>query len=145
MSRVHLSPIWRDKANYIINAAIPDDEEYEQLWVQKMGDGTFMVCCIPFFIYGVSLGDLIAEDENHYMTSVVRRSGRFTARLYFSEEQRRFKRETVDELIAHGAQNEWATESLMSVDCGTLDASTHIVDYLIRGHNTGKFLYENAG
>jgi hypothetical protein len=56
--------------------AIP--AQFERLWCKALGEGTFEVCCIPFFIFGLGLGDVIfaraVEDGSWQMTHVVEHS-----------------------------------------------------------------------
>ncbi|WP_418275719.1 DUF4265 domain-containing protein [Isoptericola jiangsuensis] len=77
---VHDEPAWRERANFIVNAALPEQERYEQLWCRQVSDDTFEVCCIPFFLYDVALGDLVQtapQAEREYVVAgVLRRSGR---------------------------------------------------------------------
>ena len=66
MSRffVHQEPVWRSQANYVIQIVIPGEPEtpeFEQLWTSSQQDGSHIVCCIPFFLYGISLGDRIQK------------------------------------------------------------------------------------
>lgn len=60
---LHREPVWRERANYIINAPIGDSAHThtEQLWVrQDMASRLYEICCIPFFLYDVALGDLVS-------------------------------------------------------------------------------------
>ena len=41
----------------------------------------FEVCCIPFFLYDVSLGDVVATNPDYVLDRVVRASGRYTFRV----------------------------------------------------------------
>ncbi|NOV98762.1 hypothetical protein HDG69_003357 [Isoptericola halotolerans] len=56
---VHDEPAWRERASFIVHAALPEQGRYEQLWCRQVSDDTFEVCCIPFFLYDVALGDLV--------------------------------------------------------------------------------------
>ena len=35
----------------------------EQLWVKQVGEGRFLMRSLPFFTYGVALGDEVSTDE----------------------------------------------------------------------------------
>ena len=51
---LHMNPVWRDKANFIIDAELGEGQgKYEQLWVRKIEnqEKQFEVCCIPAFLY----------------------------------------------------------------------------------------------
>lgn len=56
---VHREPVWRDRANFVVNAPLPEEGRYEQLWSRQLSDDCFEVCCIPFFLYDVALGDVV--------------------------------------------------------------------------------------
>jgi hypothetical protein len=42
------------------------------LWARQVGDRRFEICCIPFFLYDVALGDVVETDENYSLVRVVR-------------------------------------------------------------------------
>jgi hypothetical protein len=52
----HLAPVWRERADFILGAIVEDGIS-EQLWARKVDDLQFEVCCIPFWVYNISLGD----------------------------------------------------------------------------------------
>jgi hypothetical protein len=47
----------------------------EQLWVKQVGERRFVMRSLPFFTYGVALGDEIETDAEYLLSRVVRRSG----------------------------------------------------------------------
>ena len=47
----------------------------EQLWVKQVGEGRFLMRSLPFFTFGVALGDEVSTDESLTIDAVVRRSG----------------------------------------------------------------------
>ena len=55
----HAQPLWRARANYRLAMKIDDSTHEEELWVAKHSDELFEICCVPFFIYDVNLGDII--------------------------------------------------------------------------------------
>ncbi len=84
---VHDTPAWRDRADFIIAAQLREADQpkrWEQLWAGQLGDAEFEVCCIPFFVYDLALGDVVATepaDEQEYVVGVlsVRRGASFFA------------------------------------------------------------------
>src|SRR5947209_2116831 len=58
---VHSEPVWRDRSNFIIAAEVlgGGDTRTEQLWARQVDEHRFEVCCIPFFVYDVALGDVV--------------------------------------------------------------------------------------
>ena len=90
--KVHQEPAWRDKANYIIQAPVEhggEKEIREQLWARKAGD-RFEICCIPFFVRGLALGDEVeAEPDDagrQLLRRVVRPSGNQTFWVWFEDD-----------------------------------------------------------
>lgn len=57
----HPEPVGRSRTNYIQRVAIETGvaDRFEQIWTYTEDQQVFELCCIPFFPYGVSLGDRI--------------------------------------------------------------------------------------
>jgi hypothetical protein len=125
---VHLSPVWREHANFIIDARIEEaglPRRYEQLWARKVDDNHFKICCIPFFVYDLSLGDEVATnaqgDRQYVIESVVKPSNRFTFRAWFEgSSSPTIKDEVVKRLRELGANFEWYSKNLLGVDAEDL-------------------------
>ncbi len=90
--KIHHHPVWRDRADAIVNAVIEHDKPgdmQESLWVRKLADDRYEICCIPFFIHDLALGDEVetALDEagKLLLRTVVGRSGNQTFWLWFNE------------------------------------------------------------
>ena len=78
----HERPVW--ESDFIIRVDLAKfgmADRFEQLWVKRIGDQQFQVCSIPFFPYGVSLGDIVQTDDDFTLRSVVTRSGRKKLRI----------------------------------------------------------------
>ena len=89
---VHTEPIWREKANFIINAELQEQDlprRYEQLWARQLTESQFEICCIPFFLFDVSLGDIVETgvkgSRKYVLDRVVSPSGRYVFRVWFGE------------------------------------------------------------
>jgi len=50
----HETPVWRERANFIIGAALDAPGKWEQLWARQVGPNRFELCCIPFMTYGLA-------------------------------------------------------------------------------------------
>lgn len=90
--KVHRDPAWRDRANFIIQALVEhggDREIREQLWARQAGE-RFEICCIPFFVRDLALGDEVeAEPDDagrQLLRRVVRPSGNQTFWVWFEDE-----------------------------------------------------------
>lgn len=91
--KVHNNPVWRDRANFIIQAQVEhdgDDEIREQLWTRQITDDRFEMCCIPFFIPDLALGDEVQTELDaagrQLLKRVVRRSGNQAFWIWFEED-----------------------------------------------------------
>jgi hypothetical protein len=82
----HNNPAWRHKADYVIGAKITDpvwSKRYssEQLAAKELEDGRFEICCIPFMVYDLCLGDIVVLDKEGNIAKVVDPSGHFGFRV----------------------------------------------------------------
>jgi Domain of unknown function (DUF4265) len=86
---VHDDPAWGDLANFIIfadlsNFGMPD--HWEQLWTKQIRDDEFLICCIPFFTYGIALGDQVhtvaAHKRKYVFSTVVKPGGHQVVRVW---------------------------------------------------------------
>ena len=122
---VHDNPVWRDRANYILQADLSGHGlpgRFEQLWAQDLGDGTFQLCCLPFFTYGYALGDVVRVEPSEgrfrsVLGPLVSRSEWNLLRVAFRD--RRVKDARHEELhaalAASGQPHEWRRGGLVSI------------------------------
>jgi hypothetical protein len=89
---LHEQPVWRDRSNFIINAELPEKDRprrFEQLFAREVGEDRFEVCCIPFFVYDIALGDVVRTapkgDRKYVVSGVAERSGRYVFRIWFGD------------------------------------------------------------
>lgn len=57
---------------------------HEQLWTRTDDQTTFEICCLPYFTYGLALGDEIAWSAIDRLALVSRRSGRRLIRCAYA-------------------------------------------------------------
>jgi hypothetical protein len=145
----HLDPVWRDRSDFIIAAELDDagQSKYEQLFTRRVSKNHFEVCCIPYFLYNVALGDVVETRPNngreYMLRKVVKSSGRFVFRVWLGESA--FPREELDEnLHSLGALKEWRTNNLLAVDATDQDHAQVIADYLAEGERENHFAYETG-
>lgn len=118
----HLNLIFREKTDFIIGARCNDkpdeyDMVWEQLWVRKISEFRFEICCIPFFVYDLALGDEVVTDENYMITKVVKPSGHYTFRVWFgNSEALHIRDQLLEELTNAGCLYEWYSENLLGID-----------------------------
>ncbi|MBF4573159.1 DUF4265 domain-containing protein [Herbiconiux sp. VKM Ac-1786] len=142
---VHRAPIWRDRADYIFRAAIPDPAptaSIEQLWGRKQGH-LIEVCCIPYFLYDVNLGDLVSLSDENTLESVVEDKGHCTFRAFFSEHLESIA--DVDrDLRGRGAGTEWLSNRLVALDAPSGEAASELSAFLATLENRGVLEYETG-
>ena len=118
----HEHPVWRDRANYILQADLADHGlpgRYEQLWARDLGDGRYQLCCLPFFTYGYALGDVVRLRRaigpfGQVLGPVVGRSNRSLLRVAFHEPDRH--EDLHESLAASNRPHEWRAPSYVSID-----------------------------
>jgi len=125
---VHNAPIWRKKTDYIFMAKVDDYEgmAQEQLWGRRVGENSFEVCCIPFFIYDLALGDIVEIDEASWLKRVVERSGRAVYRAWFGSVLPAGQLEVIAEVERLGGIVERSSDHLVAIDAAT-KARAHAV------------------
>jgi hypothetical protein len=145
---VHDDPIWRERANFIVNAPLPEAGRYEQLWCRQISDDTFEVCCIPFFLYDIALGDTVRTSpqagRTYVLSGVLRRSGRFVFRVHFDRTMLGNRDDVVARLTEMGALLEWSSPSLLAVDARDRAHAQEIADYLHGEEENQRVAYETG-
>jgi hypothetical protein len=144
----HSEPVWRGRADFIVNADLPEPDRYEQLWCAKRSENTFELCCIPFFLYDVALGDIIETsprgDRQHVVSRVVSPSGRYVFRAFFERRQYRYRDDVVEALTALGALTEWSSSSLLAVDAEDETLAQRVATMLQGRESHGQLVYETG-
>lgn len=119
----HDNPAWRDRANFLIFADLSEfglEGRWEQLWVKQLGANEFVLCCIPYFTYGVALGDRLCtasrRGRDYVLSKVVSHSGHRVLRLWLKRASLE-ARERVQDVLAMGALlHEWNSVNLVAID-----------------------------
>ena len=103
--------MWRERSNFIIAARIPNggEIETEQLWARQVAPRQFEICCIPFFVYDLALGDAVETDDEYIIKRVIAPSGRYVFRVWFKQSDDQLKVELVERLGELGADIEWSS------------------------------------
>ena len=145
----HAEPIWRARTNYIVMADLGEHQlpgRREQMWVRPQADGTFQLCCLPFFTYGYSLGDVIAprsDSEKLVLGRVVSPSGRRLLRLAFHAHEPQHS-VVHDAVVRSGRPAEWFNPGYVALDVE--DAIPNEIEEVIRRFaDSGEFHWETAG
>jgi len=142
---VHPEPVWRERSNFVIAADVPDggDTQTEQLWARQIEEHRFEICCIPFFVFDLALGDVVETDDTYLLHRVVERSGRYVFRVWFGESFHP-RDEIAEELERLGALLEWSSVNLLAVDATDEPHAQKIADFLQERQDRGLLLYETG-
>ncbi|MGH9151744.1 MAG: DUF4265 domain-containing protein [Acidimicrobiales bacterium] len=144
----HEDPVWRDRSDFVIAAEIASEgADREQLWAKQLSEDTFEICCIPFFVYDVALGDVVqtapAGGRRYIVQNVIRPSGRFVFRVWFGDSFQP-RREIADELEALGALLEWSSPNLLAVDAADEELAKVVSGWLLEREQQGHLVYETG-
>jgi len=141
-------PIWRERANFIVVAPLPERDRFEQLWCRQLTESIFEVCCLPFFLYNVASGDVVETETTSEGAFSVRRvtehSGRHVFRVLFSDLSAEPQSEVQDRVIGLGGEVERATRKLMAIDAENERVASRVADYLQTEEAAGRLLYETG-
>lgn len=147
---VHEQPVWQDRSNFIIHAELVEDahiRRYEQLFVRQMSDDHFEVCCIPFFIYDIAVGDVVSTapkgDRKYVVEGVAVPSGRYVFRAWFGDTSYPPER-IADELTALGSLVELSSRDLLAIDAVDAEHAQRVADFLAEREQSGLLVYETG-
>jgi hypothetical protein len=147
---LHPDPVWRERANFIIHAELSEKDRpkrFEQLWARKLDERRFEVCCIPFFVFDIALGDVVATSpkggRKYVVTKVVQPSGRYVFRVWFGQSFQP-RDEVADEVKALGSLIEWSSQNLLAVDAADQSRAQLVADLLMKHEKAGRLVYETG-
>ncbi len=136
---IHVAPAWRDKANYVIIADLAKDGmvgQWEQLWAQQITDSYFVICCIPYFTYGLALGDTVrtthAKGKSHVFSAVAQRSGRRVLRFWLKGGTLAGKDRLFQYLGDESPLHEWSSDNLVAIDVPQDEATQNQLIALVK-------------
>jgi hypothetical protein len=119
----------------------------EQLWVRQISDFQFELCCIPFFLYDIALGDILETESSgprkYMVTHVVQPSGRYVFRVWFGQSFQP-RDEVAQELEGAGALLEWSSYNLLAIDARDVAHAQVIANMLAAREGEGQLIYETG-
>ncbi len=91
---------------------------FEQLWVKKIDSQKFQICCIPFFTYGIALGDIVETDNDFTLLRILTKSGHRTLRVAIViKEEQEIIHDILHEWVNNtGLEYEWYASGYLAVD-----------------------------
>jgi hypothetical protein len=147
---VHESPAWRERSDFIISAVLPEEDlprRFEQLFARQLSENRFELCCIPFFLYDIALGDVVqtsARDGRRYVVDrVIEPSGHYVFRVWFGDSFQP-RGEIAAEVQKICPTIEWLSSNLLAIDAQNLDQAQRVADLLAERENAGQLIYETG-
>lgn len=129
----HEHPSRKDRANFLIFASLDGDGlrgKWEQLWARRVAEAEFEVCCIPYFAYGVALGDIVrtapALGKTYVVAGVAVNAGRRVLRLWLKGAAPNGRARLAEAIATDSLLAEWRTENLVAIDLPVGDLPTAI-------------------
>lgn len=113
----HSNPVWRDRANFLFHVPIESDtreRRWEQLWWTRIAERKFVLCCVPFFVYDLALGDEVEVDLDDHIVAIIP-SGQWTFRIWFGGISSSEKTRALQEIENLQPTMEWSSENLLAV------------------------------
>jgi Domain of unknown function (DUF4265) len=145
---VHDEPAWRDKSDFIVRAFLGKKNgrnEWEQLWVARSDELIFVICCIPFFVFDLALGDKIETNEYFTLLRVVSPSDNYTFRVWFGDSPSRIIREEVAQYVKkHLLVSEQSSENMIAISAGGVFQAQALANYLHDEQQAGRLMYETG-
>jgi hypothetical protein len=140
----HAEPVWRTKADTVIAAEFMSDGAHarEQLWGRRVGDWQFEICCIPFFVDDISLGDIVETDESFHVRRVVTDSGRYVFRVWLADPGTQLA--LIHELQELGGLTEISSARLFAIDAPDPILAHSIADRLAEWERQSLLTYETG-
>lgn len=124
--------------------AVAAGPEREQLWGRRLDERKLEVCCIPFFIYGVALGDIVEIDENSVLANVVEKAGRYVFRVWLGETVNPWREEVLEELSRLGCLTEFYSQNVIAVDAQDEPQAQTLANLLAGFSSRGILEYETG-
>lgn len=115
----HYSPV--HASDFFIRVDLSDFGmvgRYEQLWAKKETDKKFQICCVPFFTYGIALGDTVETDDDFTFKRTIAKGGHKTLRFAVANKNNQSHLHSVlhEWVVNSGLLYEWYSEGYLAVD-----------------------------
>lgn len=148
---VHREPVWQARADFLVHCDLSHDGmpgRREQLWCRKISESTLEICCIPFFAYGLALGDCVefraSRDGDLLVGRVTRPSGHWVLRIALSDDTRLETLHTAihERLVLGGFLHEWHATGYVAVDLQSDDQERQLTSFLGPYFTAGRLVFE---
>jgi hypothetical protein len=112
------------------------DGRWEQLWAERTQDDEFIICCIPFFTYGIALGDRVRvgprKGKRFVVDAVCERSGRRVYRLWLKGAADPVRDSIGRFFDDHKLLYEWSSLNLLSIDVPNDERSSKEIELFVK-------------
>lgn len=152
---IHLEPAWYNQANFIahaelsfqrVNRGTPRGEKYEQLWCKKTAENLYQICCIPFFVYDLALGDIVelySEGQlQHCLKRIIRKSNHGTIRVWLANSPNEMRSSAIQYINMNKFLIEWSGANLLSIDVIKNQSYLNLLYFLRNYQKLGFLVYE---
>ena len=145
----HPNAVWYQCPHYTLILPLPGKPgEYEQFITEDLGDNSYRLLCIPFFMYDLALGDIVWTDQLIPRTQdqyrIKERSGRFVFRVWFENPKANVIKKCLSDLQELGALVEKSSRRLYGIDAANAQIAQAVADYLMAGEQAGRWVYETG-
>jgi hypothetical protein len=117
---------------------------FEQFWTRRVSNTVFEIACIPFFTYGISLGDKVRINEDGVIEQVVEKSGHKTMRVaVVNKSNQDHIHKALHEWVANtGLLYEWYAPGYLAVDVPPVSQKRLDMSLLDQLSNAGEICTE---
>ncbi len=140
-SAYHSSPVWSSCANTTVQVDLAQYSmpgRSEELNARLREDGLYMICCVPFFVDGIALGDIVKWDERLRTVDLCVPGGHAVLRIATVRQSDDTKYHSFIHawLRAEGLLHEWRGYGYVAVDIPE-DHAVKIPDPLLQRERNG--------
>ncbi|UPG83993.1 DUF4265 domain-containing protein [Luteibacter aegosomatis] len=114
----HKHPVWRDRATsvfHMLAGVHGGRSRWEQLWWRRTARGRFTLCCIPFLIDDLALGDEVETNACHIVRRIARRSGQVTFRVRIGGHEPGMRDQVLKASEVFEPLAEWSAPNLLAL------------------------------
>lgn len=144
----HEDPAWRREKNYMAMVDLaPFDLAgmREQLWLREIEEGGgYEVCCIPFYAYGLALGDVVAKSGADAVDGLISKSGRRALRVIFADPRppEDSRSELLSAIDSAGLLSEWNGDRHVAIDVPDISLMQPVFDSVQKEIQNGTAFWE---
>jgi hypothetical protein len=143
----HRAAVWSAKSNYRLAMKVDDAPFEEELWARQKSDTEFEICCVPFFIYDVHLGDtirIVPHGDKNLVLGVSEPSGQHTFRVWLKAASPLLREEVLAEAERLNCPFEWYDERLLALSAPDDATANEIARWLEAKRLGGGMDYETG-